>query len=400
MESTKVIGYRDAFQTLTNRDLAQSLYDESAIIMQDVILTTDGNEHVKRRKTEFHVFRKEISKKYEKYDFPNILNPILDEAAFKGNANLVELGHIVTMNVTADIAGIDRPLKSKNETENLLRLVKIFSEGATLVHSLKNKEIIKKKVFQSFKEFDKDFYISSFERRKNLLNLFKKGENNEDELPKDILMILLINQDKLKLSNDVIKREVAFYLQAGSHSTANASVHAFHEIIEWKEKHPEDKFKLSNDMFFLQKCVFETLRLHPASPVAWRKAKCPVHLSNLKTVNEGDNVVIDLLGSNRDKSIFGEDAEQFNPHRKILEKFPPWGLSFGVGVHACLGRTLDGGEIPDQDSDPSVHNYGLITHFIKGLLDRDAEPSKDNPPVRDLNTQRPNWGSYSITFRS
>ena len=65
MESTKVIGYRDAFQTLTNRDLAQSLYDESAIIMQDVILTTDGNEHVKRRKTEFHVFRKEISKKYE-----------------------------------------------------------------------------------------------------------------------------------------------------------------------------------------------------------------------------------------------------------------------------------------------------------------------------------------------
>ena len=67
MESTKVIGYRDAFQTLTNRDLAQSLYDESAIIMQDVILTTDGNEHVKRRKTEFHVFRKEISKKYEKF---------------------------------------------------------------------------------------------------------------------------------------------------------------------------------------------------------------------------------------------------------------------------------------------------------------------------------------------
>ena len=75
------------------------------------------------------------------------------------------------MNVTADIAGIDRPLKSKTETENLLRLVKIFSEGATLVHSLKNKEIIKKKVFQSFKDFDKVFYMSSFERRKNLLNL-------------------------------------------------------------------------------------------------------------------------------------------------------------------------------------------------------------------------------------
>ena len=61
------------------------------------------------------------------------------------------------MNVTADIAGIDRPLKSKNETENLLRLVKIFSEGATLVHSLKNKEIIKKRFSNPLKNLIKTF---------------------------------------------------------------------------------------------------------------------------------------------------------------------------------------------------------------------------------------------------
>ncbi|SVE11133.1 uncharacterized protein METZ01_LOCUS463987, partial [marine metagenome] len=136
MESLEVKGYNDAFTTLTHRDLAQSLYDESAIIMQEVILTIDGNDHVKRRKTEFHLFRKDISRNYEQVDFPMILDPILDEAFSKGSSNLVELGYLVTMNVTADIAGIDRPEKTDSETKKLLELVKIFSEGATLVHSL------------------------------------------------------------------------------------------------------------------------------------------------------------------------------------------------------------------------------------------------------------------------
>ena len=89
MESVEVKGYNEAFTTLTHRDLAQSLYDESAIIMQKVILTIDGNDHVKRRKTEFHLFRKDISRNYEQVDFPKILDPILDDAVSKGSSNLV-----------------------------------------------------------------------------------------------------------------------------------------------------------------------------------------------------------------------------------------------------------------------------------------------------------------------
>ena len=66
----------------------------------------------------------------------------IDESFSKGSTDLVELGYLVTMNVTADISGIDVP-KDFAKTRNLLKLVKIFSEGATLVHSLKNKKIIR-----------------------------------------------------------------------------------------------------------------------------------------------------------------------------------------------------------------------------------------------------------------
>ena len=202
MTKVFVNNYREATTILTNRDFAQSLYDESSIIMQDVILTSEGDSHINRRKTEFHLFRKEISRNYEQVDFPNILKPIIDASFSKGSTDLVELGYLVTMNVTADISGIDVP-KDFVKTRNLLKLVKIFSEGATLVHSLKNKKLIRKQVLDALEVFDKEFYSSSLNRRKKILKKFECGEINENDLPKDILTILLRNKKKLHLSNDI-----------------------------------------------------------------------------------------------------------------------------------------------------------------------------------------------------
>jgi len=399
MAQVLVNNYKEATAILTNRDFAQSLYDESSIIMQDVILTSEGDSHINRRKTEFHVFRKEISRNYEQVDFPKILKPIIDDAVSNGSSNLVELGYLVTMNVTADISGIDMSENNFLKTRNLLRLVKIFSEGATLVHSLKNKKKIRQQVLDALEVFDKEFYSSSLNRRKELLKKFECGEINEDHLPKDILTSLLRNQKKLHLSNEIIRREVAFYLQAGSHSTANASTHAFHELFEWIKSHPEDKNIIQNNKFFLQKCVFETLRLHPASPVAWRKATKIAKLLGKNKVKEGDRIIIDLWNSNRDISVYGLDATKYNPYRGTPKNYPPWGLTFGIGSHACLARVLDGGEIPKSDTDIDRHNFGLITCFMKYLLDRGAEPSNEDSPQEDNKTERQNWGRYPIIFR-
>ena len=53
----------------------------------------------------------------------------------------------------------------------------------------------------------------------------------------------------------------------------------------------------------------------------------------------GDSVVIDLMSANLEAALFGEDAEQFNPHRRVAERIPPFGLSFGIGIHRFLGAT-------------------------------------------------------------
>ena len=97
MAQVFVNNYQEATTILTNRDFAQSLYDDSSIIMKDVILTSDGDSHINRRKTEFHLFRKEISRNYEQVNFPKILKPIIDDSFAKGSTDLVELGYLVTI---------------------------------------------------------------------------------------------------------------------------------------------------------------------------------------------------------------------------------------------------------------------------------------------------------------
>ena len=390
--------YQTIKKALVNRDLKQALYDEGKVIRQGVLLTLHGQEHPQRRKLEHKVFQRDFFKYYEHELFPKTLNETISPFLRKGSADLLDFGYRITMNLTADFAGIDRFKKTPEETENLLILVKIFSQGATLVHSKRPHDEVNMEVTEALGVFEEKFLIPSKNRRLKILKQFNDNKLNEDDLPRDVLTVLLRNVDGINLDDDLIKREIAFYLQAGSHSTANSMVHALHEILEWMEKHSEDKEKIYNDPIFLQRCVHESMRLHPASPVAWRKPTCPIELDKEIKMNQDDLLIMDLHNANRDKEIFGNDAEEFNPYRELDPNQSVWGLTFGIGLHLCFGRDLDGGLISDEKTKPEKHQYGIVTLLVRKLLENKVRLDPDNKPLKDMNTERPNWGSYPVLF--
>lgn len=387
--------FEDAAAALREPALVQALYDEGRVVMDGVLLTLHGEAHRARRLLEFRVFRRDFFRYYERQVFPRTLRETLAPFLAEGRLDLVQFGYRVTVNLTADFAGIDRPEKSPEETETLLRLIKTFSEGATLVHSRRDREEVRREVRAALAEFERRFFDVSVARRERLLAGHARGEIGEDALPRDVLTVLLRNEDRIELPRDVLLREMAFYLQAGAHSTANSTTHAMHEIFEWCRKHPEDGARLERDPLFVQRCVHESLRLHPASPVAWRRAQCPVHLGGGE-IAAGTRVVIDMAAANRDAEVFGADADRYNPHRAVPPGHFLFGLTFGTGVHACLGRDLDGGIVPRADTDPAEHQYGIVTLLVRALLDHGAEPDPDRPPVPDASTERPNFGSYPV----
>jgi cytochrome P450 len=388
----------DALAALRNEGLAQSLYDEGKVIMGGTLLTLHGEAHRTRRMLEFRVFRRSFFRWYETEVFPRALAEVLGPTVASGGCDLVEFGYQITMNLTADFAGVDRPERSPAETAALLALVKTFSEGATLVHSTRDRDEVRAEVRAALREFERRFLQPSIAVRQGLLERHARGELDEAALPKDVLTVLLRNEDRLELPPDLLCREIAFYLQAGSHSTANSTVHALHEIFQWRDAHPEDRERLATDPLFLQRCVHESLRLHPASPVAWRKPVCPLQLANGANVSTDDRVEIDLWTANRSRDAFGDDADVFNPHRRVEPGNEPFGLTFGTGVHTCLGRDLDGGLVPKGEVDPNTHSLGIVTMLVKALLDAGARPDPNTPPEMATYTARPNWGTYPVTF--
>ncbi len=312
----------------------------------------------------------------------------------RGTADLVQIGYRAAMNLTAQIAGIDIDPADERRTDQLYAIVKKFSEGGTLMHSTRDKDQVRAEVADAVEQFRHEFYAPSFDRRTQLVAAAGPGQGDE-ELPRDVLTTLLRHDDQLEIAPEVVFREICFYLQAGAHSTANAFTHTVDEMLQWSATNEADPALF--DLAFVQRCVHESLRLSPASPVAYRTPIVSVELSDSTMLAAGDRVVLDLTAANCDPDVFGDDADRFDPNRVVPDGVPRWGMSFGGGMHACVGAELDGGlEVADYVADD--HLYGTVAVVTHAFLAAGGRSDPDSDPKLDPNSTRKHYSSYPVVF--
>ena len=388
----------DARECYRHKALKQALYDDGEVVMGDVLINLHGDEHRQRRRLENRLFRRDTFFSYEREIFPDIIEetvrPYLDE----GKAELVDFGHQLMMNLAAATAGVDRPEGTAEETFRLYAYMLDFIEAATLSFYTGDKDAKIQEIQESLEAFDAEFLEDGITRRKALLRDLEAGEILEEDLPKDILMVLLRNQDKIPMDRASIRREIAFLLLAGGHTSATAFNRVIHNIFKWIEDHPEDTSRAYNDRLFLQRSTHETIRLQPSSPIAARWALEDINLRSGIEIKEGDRVVIDLEAVNRDKELFGEDAEHFNPDRELPDGVSPWGLSFGQGMHAWIGQDLAVGLAFSPEQSIEDHLFGLVPVPIQTMFLNGCRPDPENPPEMDDSTTRPYFGKYPVIF--
>jgi cytochrome P450 len=390
MAEVRLRGYDEVREGYRAKDLKQALYDEGGVVMRDVLLTLHGEEHRLRRRLENRLFRRPTFAWFEREVMPRVIADTLAPFIAAGSADLLVIGRRTTMNLTADIAGVDRPAQTDAETALLERFVRTFGEGATVVHSTRDKSAVNAEVAAALEEFDEVFLQPSVARREALIE-------TQAELPNDVLTTLLVNDDQLHLPYEVIRREIAFYLQAGSHSTANATAHALADL--WASGSVVDIERARHDLVFAQRCAHESLRLHPASPVAWRTALSPVSMKSGCAIAAGDTVIFELEAANRDPAVWGEHADRYDPHRRVPVGVLPWGHSFGGGAHACIGAELDGGTAwIEGTSRHDTHLFGTVALIMQAILQAGGRPDPNESPTLDSATARTNYARYPVVF--
>ncbi|MFK7894528.1 MAG: cytochrome P450 [Myxococcota bacterium] len=108
-------------------------------------------------------------------------------------------------------------------------------------------------------------------------------------------------------------------------------------LIGWTGKvlaeHPDQRAKLANDFSLIPNAIEELLRFEAPSPVQARYVTRDVGFYG-ETVPEGSTILLMNGAANRDDRRF-EDPDRFDVERKIDRH-----LSFGYGVHFCLGASL------------------------------------------------------------
>jgi cytochrome P450 len=156
------------------------------------------------------------------------------------------------------------------------------------------------------------------------------------EHPSDDLMTQLINaefEDETGVLRRLERAEVLTYVLllagAGNETTTR--------LIGWAGKllaeHPDQRRALVEDRSLIPRAIEETLRYEAPSPVQARTVTRDVEHHG-QTVAAGSIMLLVNGSGNRDDRHF-PDADRFDIHRDIDHH-----LSFGYGLHFCLGAAL------------------------------------------------------------
>ena len=104
------------------------------------------------------------------------------------------------------------------------------------------------------------------------------------------------------------------------------------------------------------------------------------------------------MAANRDPEIFGERSDEYNPYREVPDGIPRWGMSFGAGMHACVGAELDGGLEINPDRPESETLFGTVAIMVHAFLAAGGRRDQDDPPQLDPDSERKHFSSYPVLF--
>ncbi|THV06716.1 cytochrome P450 [Dendrothele bispora CBS 962.96] len=245
-----------------------------------------------------------------------------------------------------------------------LRLMSKYSRARRMVHARHTAELAND-IARELIAMKSEALTSGKERGKDILSLLVQA--NASENPAN------------RLTEEEMLAQMRTLLLAGHETSATSMTWLFLELA----RHPEVQSKLraeirateqsihsrggtgftANDfdnMPYMTAVIKEALRFHPAVYANYRitarddvlPLSQPIRTTNGKVldqlpVGKGTKIVLSIAGYNRNKEVFGEDADVFNPDRwfrnsEDTKKGPTLGvygnlLTFAGGIRTCIG---------------------------------------------------------------
>jgi cytochrome P450 len=318
-----VLGYRAVQATLRDRrfrmpaGLALELQGIASGPLWDAatasLLNLDGDEHQRLRRLVAKAFTPQAADKLRSAMRP-VIDGLLDEVSERGEADVVtDLASAYPVQVICQLLGApveDWPLFSA-WTDDIMKLLgfNVVEDGPAILAA----------------SAELDAYIDAMveERRRTLA----------DDL---VSHLIRVEDDGDRLTHDELRMLVATVLTGGTDTTRNQLAAAVDVFCD----HPAQWARLAEDPALAAGAVDEVLRHTPIILGTMRTAKEDVELCGW-TIPEGSLVDVYTAAANRDPEFFD------HPDRFDITRSGAAVLTFGGGIHHCLGANLARAELAE-----------------------------------------------------
>jgi len=371
--------YADVHEALQlDAVLIQASYDEAKPdIFGGALLTLDGEEHRTRRRFEQRLFSPQVVRAYDRDVMPGV---VASELAALGYApfDLAAVGRRITTRVATAMVGIDECVRPER-IDRLAELMMALHAGVVVRWSARPHGDVLAEARVAKQAFHDEFFSASIARR--------RANGPTTDRPVDLLTLLVSKAEELDWDEEHYLREAVHFLIASAHTASNGLTHAVADLEQWLEDHPTDRERVT-DPDFIARCAAETFRLHAPTAMAYRAARDDVTLASGRRLRRGELVGLDLLQASRDASLFGDDADRFDPGRATGNASQAFGLSFSSGAHNCPGRQMAAGSGSGRSRGNGESDavqgilVRIITMLYAGGVGRVGEPTLNPDSLR------------------
>ncbi len=392
-DSVHLTLYLDALDAFRSPKLGTVQYPAGLPFTSGTVSKIDGHEHTQRRRVLNQLTKRDGHRWFRQHVlFPAVarrLDAVLQQLSVTGHAavDLVPFSKLLFLRVGASLVGLDGA-QEPEVAEDLLRIFTELGDGFSLRWFEQDEDRVLTKALTAKQEFSERFFQPALAAHRDLVARYRAATLDVSELPHDFLVLVALEADPRWSDVDLALRDAAQLVNASHETSTMILVYAMDELEAWFLEHPSD-FGLRTDATFLYGAVTETLRLHPTAPAQFRIALEDVTFPSGIQAKAGQHVAIRSGIANRDHSVFGSDAERFNPRRKTPSGLPPYGLGFGGGAHLCFGLPL----VLGSEGIDGVH-----VHFLKELYAAGLRPDPSRPTRKKQAFARGFYESYPVIF--
>lgn len=216
----------------------------------------------------------------------------------------------------------------------------------------------------------------------------RKAHPTDDEDLLNLMLTAIDPETGRRLPSDNVREQVLTFMAGGYETTAALLEAVLHYIAADQELQEQLRAEISarggfdykaiTGMLLIRHLLNECLRLWPPAPGYFRRARTDQDLGGYP-IPAGQMVFVLALAAQRDKDVWGPDADIFDPYRFEPDRlrshpdrfFEPW----GTGPRSCIGRQF------------ALHEATLLIARILSAF----ELSTDGTPLvmRERGTLRP-----------